>query len=49
MTDVQDHAVSAQEQSDQALERFADGFALLRRSPVLHSPSEYGLEFDQVG
>jgi len=48
MTDVQDKAVSAREQSDEALERFADGFAVLPRSPVLYSPSDYGLEYEDV-
>jgi hypothetical protein len=48
MTDVQGRAVSTQEQSGEALRRFADGFAVLRRSPVLHSPSEYGLEYEDV-
>jgi hypothetical protein len=48
MTDVQDSAVSAREQSDEALRRFADGFAVLPRSPVLYSPSEYGLEYEDV-
>ncbi len=48
MTDVQHRAVSAQEQTDEALQRFADGFAVLPRSPVLSSPSDYGLEYEDV-
>ena len=48
MTDVQDKAVSAREHSDEPLERFADGFAVLPRSPVLYSPSDYGLEYEDV-
>ena len=37
-----------QEQSDELLQRFADGFSYLRRAPVLHSPSECALEFEIV-
>ena len=48
MTDVQDRTESAQEQADEALQRFADGFSWLRRSPVLHSPSEHGLDYEDV-
>jgi len=48
MTDVQDKTESAQEQADEALRRFADGFSWLRRAPVLHSPSEHGLEYEDV-
>ena len=36
------------EQNDEALQRFADGFSYLRRSPVLHSPTENALEFEDV-
>jgi len=48
MTDTQDRTESAQEQADEALRRFADGFSWLRRAPVLHSPSEHGLEYEDV-
>jgi hypothetical protein len=48
MTDVQDKTESAQEEADEALRRFADGFSWLRRAPVLHSPSEHGLEYEDV-
>jgi uncharacterized protein len=48
MTDVQDRTESTQEQADEALRRFADGFSWLRRAPVLHSPSEHGLEYEDV-
>jgi hypothetical protein len=48
MTDIQDRPQSTQEQSDEALRRFADGFASPPRSPVLHSPSEHGLEYEDV-
>ncbi len=36
------------EQARQLLDRFADGFSRLRRSPVLHSPSERGLDYEDV-
>jgi pimeloyl-ACP methyl ester carboxylesterase len=48
MTDVQDATQTAQEQADEALRRFADGFSWLRRAPVLHSPSEHGLDYEDV-
>jgi pimeloyl-ACP methyl ester carboxylesterase len=48
MTGVQDKTESAQEEADEALRRFADGFSWLRRAPVLHSPSEHGLEYEDV-
>jgi fermentation-respiration switch protein FrsA (DUF1100 family) len=48
MTDIQDKAAPGQAQADQALERFADGFSWLRRSPVLHWPSEHGLDYEDV-
>ena len=48
MTDVQDKTGSAQEQADEALQRFADGFSWLRRSPVLHWPSEHGLDYEDI-
>ena len=48
MTDVQDKTESAQEEADEALRRFADGFSWLHRAPVLHSPSEHGLEYEDV-
>jgi dienelactone hydrolase len=48
MTDVQDKTETVQEQADEALRRFADGFSWLRRAPVLHSPSEHGLDYEDV-
>jgi hypothetical protein len=48
MTDVQDKTESAQEEAEEALRRFADGFSWLRRAPILHSPSEHGLEYEDV-
>jgi uncharacterized protein len=48
MTDVQDTAVRTRDQNDEALQRFADGFASPRRSPVLHWPSEHGLDYEDV-
>jgi len=48
MTDTQDKTESARKQADEALARFADGFSWLRRAPVLHSPSEHGLDYEDV-
>jgi uncharacterized protein len=48
MTDIQDTAAPTGEQSDEALRRFADGFSSPRRAPVLHWPSEHGLEYEDV-
>jgi len=48
VTDVQDKTESPQEQADGALRRFADGFSWLRRAPVLHSPAEHGLDYEDV-
>lgn len=30
------------------LDAFADGFSRQRRSPVLHTPADQGLAFDEV-
>jgi hypothetical protein len=35
-------------QIDDMLDRFADGFSQQRRSPVLHSPGERGLDYADV-
>jgi len=48
MTDLHDRTRPAQEQADEALQRFADGFSSPRRSPVLHSPSEHGLDYEDI-
>ena len=48
MTDLLDQTGSAPQQSDEALQRFAEGFGSPRRSPVLHSPSEHGLGYEDV-
>jgi len=37
--------VPAKEQIDDILDRFADGFSQQQRSPVLHSPSDQGLDY----
>jgi uncharacterized protein len=47
MSDVQE-STTTEEQTDQMLRRFADAFSWQRRSPVLHSPSECGLEFEDI-
>lgn len=41
------HALT-DEQIDHVLRRIADGFGQLARSPILHSPSEQGLDFEHV-
>ena len=48
MTAVQDQTDSAQQQSDEALQRFAAGFSSPPRSPVLHWPSEHDLEYEDI-
>jgi len=48
MTDVHDTEDSSRAESDEALQRFLDGFASPPRSPVFHSPSEHGLEYQDV-
>jgi hypothetical protein len=48
VTHVQDKTESPQEQADEALRRFADGFRWLRRAPVLHSPAEHSLDYEDV-
>ena len=48
MTNVQGKLGSSQAQIDETLQRFAQGFSWVRRAPVLHSLSEYGLEYEDV-
>src|SRR5580658_6920560 len=48
MTNVQDKIDSSRVKIDETLQRFADGFSYLRRSPILHTPAEDGLEFEDV-
>jgi dienelactone hydrolase len=48
MTDVLDKTEPSQKQSDAALQRFTDGFSSPPRSPVLHWPSEHGLEYEDI-
>ena len=48
MTEVRDEIDSSQAQTDETLHRFADGFSWVRRAPVLHSPSEHGLEYEDA-
>ncbi|NUH40214.1 alpha/beta hydrolase [Streptomyces samsunensis] len=42
------HRTWTEEQIDAVLGRFADGFSHQRRSPLLHSPAEYGLAHEDV-
>jgi hypothetical protein len=48
MSAVLDQTESGAQQSDRALDRFAEGFSSPRRSPVFHSPSERGLAYEDV-
>lgn len=48
MTDVAESPRLTEDQVAHMLDRIADGFALQPRSPVLHSPAEHGLEFEDV-
>jgi dienelactone hydrolase len=48
MADVQDKIHSSQAQLDETLQHFANGFSWLRRAPVLHSPSEQGLDYEDI-
>jgi hypothetical protein len=48
MTAGHEQTESAQQQNEEALHRFVDGFASPPRSPVLHSPAEHGLEYEDV-
>jgi len=48
MSAVQNKVDSSQAQLDETLQRFANGFSWVRRSPVLHLPSERGLVYEDV-
>jgi pimeloyl-ACP methyl ester carboxylesterase len=48
MTDALHKTDLTQKQSDEVLQRFVDGFSSPRRSPVLHSPSEHGLDYEDI-
>jgi pimeloyl-ACP methyl ester carboxylesterase len=48
MADVAPKAEPAKQDSDKALQAFVDGFASPPRSPVFHSPSEHGLDYEDV-
>jgi hypothetical protein len=48
MTDVQDRFGPSQAETDEMLQGFLDCFASPPRSPVFHSPSEHGLEYEDV-
>jgi len=48
MSAVQNKVDSSQAQLDETLQRFANGFSWVRRSPVLHLPSERGLAYEDV-
>jgi uncharacterized protein len=48
MTEARGAPAPTEEQIDQMLQRFADAFSRQRRSPILHSPSEQGLDYEDV-
>ena len=48
MSAVQNKIDASQAQLDETLQRFANGFSWVRRAPVLHSPSEHGLAYEDV-
>ena len=43
-----DPTTAPDQQVDPVLDRIVGGFASLRRSPVLHTPAEHGLAFEEV-
>lgn len=47
-TATDDGSTTSEEQIGQALAAFADGFAQSYRAPVLHTPTEEGLDFETV-
>jgi uncharacterized protein len=48
MTEAHEAPTPSEDRITQMLDRVADGFSYTRRSPLLHSPSEQGLEFEDV-
>jgi hypothetical protein len=48
MPNLENKVDSSQSQMDETLHRFVEGFSSPRRSPVLHSPSEQGLDYEDV-
>jgi uncharacterized protein len=48
MTEVRIAPAPTEEQIDRTLDRFADAFSRQRRSPILHSPDEAGLDYEDV-
>lgn len=48
MAEVRAAPASSEERIDQTLERIADAFSWQRRSPILHSPAEQGLDYEDV-
>ena len=48
MTHAVHKAELNKDRSDDVLQRFVDGLSSPRRSPVLHSPSEHGLDYEDV-
>jgi len=48
MAEVDGDPAPTEEQIDRTLRRIADGFSRQRRSPILHSPAEQGLDYEDV-
>jgi uncharacterized protein len=48
MTDVAEAPTRTDDQIAQILDGFAQGFSYQARSPLLHSPGEHGLDFEEV-
>jgi hypothetical protein len=48
MTEVREGPALTEEQIDQMLQGVADAFSVQRRSPVMHSPDELGLDYEDV-
>lgn len=48
MPDSTPPAAPTEAQAEQILERFAEGFSFQRRSPLLHTPAEYELAYENV-
>jgi pimeloyl-ACP methyl ester carboxylesterase len=48
MPNVENKVDSSQSRMDETLHRFVEGFSSPRRSPVLHSPSEHGLDYEDI-
>ena len=48
MPHLEAQALPTNAQAEQVLERFAEAFSFQRRSPILHTPAEHGLGYENV-